>query len=127
MTSVDTCAVTGYQCSPDTRTGEMSLSVGCFIVTSLVSAVLSESSINIDISISEEGENSNVIGRNTTSTVIKTQDTLATIGADCDTRNVSVGSELWFGVARDNVIGLSGNLSWSADNIVNIDCVTGRS
>ena len=105
----------------------MSLSVGCFIVTSLVSAVLTESSINIDISISEEGEDSNVIGRNTTSTVIKTQDTLAATGADCDTRNVSVGSELWFGVARDNVIGLGGNLSWSADNIVNIDCVTGRS
>ena len=122
MTGVDTCAVTGDQCSPDTRTAEMT--PGCIIVTSLLTAVLSESSINIDISISEEGEESNVAGRNTTSTVIKTRDTLAT-GADCDKRNVSVGSELWFGVARDNVIGVSGNLSWSADNIVNIDCVTG--
>ena len=89
---------------------------GCIIVTSLVSLVLTESSINIDISIS--GEN----GRNTTSTVIKTQDSLAT-SVDCDNRNVSVGSDLMFVV--DNVIGVSGNLSWSADNIVNIDCVTG--
>ena len=97
---------------------------GCILVTSLVSTVLAESSINIDISISEE-ESSVGGGRNTTSTVINTQDSLAT-GADCDKRNVSVGSELWFGVANDNVIGVSGNLSWSADNIVNIDCVTGR-
>ena len=88
-----------------------------------------DSTINIDISIgeAEEVESS---GRDTTSTVYKAgQDKFEKTPEEeesegCGNKTVGLGAELQFGPRGTNVIPARGNLSWSAENIRNIGCVT---
>ena len=94
-----------------------------------------QSTINIDIKINKNEDQQELAAtarnttRNTTSTVYNTEHSdfenrLDSNLTDCEDKPVAVGSELKFGPALDNVIGLGGNLSWSESNIVNMECVT---
>ena len=94
-----------------------------------------QSTINIDININKNEDQQELaatarnITRNTTSTVYNAEHSdfenrLDSNLTDCQDKPVTVGSELKFGSALDNVIGLEGNLSWSESNIVNMECVT---
>ena len=67
----------------------------------------SESSINIDINISEDNDISEgVSARDTTSTVYKAAEGNFETGDACDNTTVSVGEDLAFGNKLDNVIDL---------------------
>ena len=91
-----------------------------------------DSTINIDISIGEaEVEEVEAGGgRDTTSTVYKAgQDKFEKTPEEeesegCGNKTVGLGAELQFGPRGNNVIPARGNLSWSAENIRNIGCVT---
>jgi hypothetical protein len=85
-----------------------------------------DSTINIDINISDNKEQEHRIERNTTSTVFmkEREATAAPSSVECVNRTVSLATELTFGTLLDNMIRPQGNLTWSGHNLENIDCVT---
>ena len=90
----------------------------------LLLSLTCSAALTIDINIKNEENNEKLlVERNTTSTVYKSElNDVMVPGPDCSNKNVTVGEDLVFG--SDNIIRLSGELSWSEANIVNIDCVS---
>jgi len=108
--------------------GMLTGSAGLFLFPLAVRcAADADSTINIDINISDTKDEELVKAeRNTTSTVfMKDGEGASTSSAvDCQNRTVTLGAELTFGNLLDNIVRQQGNLTWSSQNLENIECVS---